>query len=340
MKLTDFDYQLPKRLIAQEPLANREQSRLLVLHRESGKIEHDYFYNIIKYFKQGDLLISNNTKVIPARLFGYKKNTGAHIEVLLLRRLSNNKWEAMVRPGKRLKVGQEIVFKPEMLTAKVLETTDTGEKILEFSYPGIFEEVLTSLGKVPLPPYINKGIEDPTRYQTVYASNPGSAAAPTAGMHFTKEIIDELLDKGIEWTEILLHIGLGTFKPVKTEDIKAHKMHSEEYEIGIEAANKINDALKEKRRIIAVGTTSARALESGYSAGKVISQKCSTEIFIYPGFKFKLLNGIITNFHLPKSTLLMLVSAFAGRETVLAAYNEAIKEEYRFFSFGDAMLII
>jgi len=340
MRLADFDYHLPERLIAQEPLPGREQSRLLVLKRSSGETEHRRFTDIVEYVGEGDVLVANNTRVIPARLFGVKAETGARVEVLLLRRLAHKRWEALVRPGKRTKLGAVIIFGAGEVSARVIEIKDDGERVLDFSFEGVFEEWLNRLGQVPLPPYIRGKLADPERYQTVYARRPGSAAAPTAGLHFTPALIEELKQKGVEWVEILLHVGTGTFRPVKTEDITRHRMHREDYEISQEAADAVNRALREGRRVIAVGTTSTRALESAFSKGEVKPGFNSTDIFIYPGYEFKVISGLITNFHLPRSTLLMLVCALAGRENVLRAYSQAVKEEYRFFSFGDAMLII
>lgn len=339
MRTADFDYELPPELIAQEPLERREESRLLVLPKSGQEIEHRSFPDILEYLKQGDVLVSNNTRVIPARLFG-RKQTGARIEVVLLRRLDTKHWEALVRPGKRVLPGTKLIFEPGVLSARSVEKTPSGEQILEFTFTGIFEEILSRLGQIPLPPYIHKPLAEPERYQTVYALHPGSAAAPTAGLHFTPNLLAQVKEKGIEWVEILLHVGLGTFRPVKTEDITQHKMHREDYDIPEESAVRINKALQEGRRVIAVGTTSTRALESSCVNGVIRPSFGSTDIFIYPGYDFKVVSGLITNFHLPKSTLLMLVSALAGRENVLRAYAEAVKERYRFFSFGDAMLII
>lgn len=340
MRLSDFDYYLPPELIAQEPVEPRDQSRLLVLHRDTGCLEHYKFIDLVKFLKPGDVLVSNNTKVIPARLFGLKENTGANIEVVLLKRLGNRRWECLVKPGKRIKVGTKIIFGQGELVAEAIDVTSTGERILKFSYEGVFEEVLERLGKIPLPPYITRELAEPGRYQTVYARNPGSAAAPTAGLHFTDRLLKQLEDKGIQWIEILLHVGLGTFRPVKSEDITRHKMHEEYFEIPEKSAEELNKALEAGQRIISVGTTSTRALESAFQAGKIKAGAGTTGIFIYPGYEFKVISGLITNFHLPKSTLLMLVSALAGRENILKAYQEAVKERYRFFSFGDAMLII
>ena len=340
MHISRFDYFLPEELIAQEPLSNREQSRLLVLNRSTGQVEHQGFSDILSYLREGDVLVTNNTRVIPARLFGKKEETGASIEVFLLNQIDDKHWEALVRPGRKVKLGTKIIFGDGELSAIAIEKTLSGGRIMEFEYVGIFKEILNRLGQVPLPPYIKKAISNPERYQTVYAKEAGSVAAPTAGLHFTPSLIEKIKEKGVDWVEILLHVGLGTFRPVKEEDICMHKMHREYFEIKESAAKKINLALQEKRRIIAVGTTSTRTLESAFSEGKVQSGKGWTEIYIYPGYEFKVISGLITNFHLPKSTLLMLVSALAGREKVMKAYEEAVKNQYRFFSFGDAMLIV
>lgn len=340
MQLVDFDYFLPEELIAQEPLLCRDQARLLVLHKDTEEIEHRKFTDILSFLQKGDILVSNNTKVIPARLFGEKEGTGAVVEVFLLNQLDKKRWEVLVRPGKKVKVGTRIIFAGGELEAVAIETTPSGGRIVEFVYEGIFREIIARLGQVPLPPYIKKTLTNPERYQTVYAKEPGSAAAPTAGLHFTPTLIEALKEKGVEWVEILLHVGLGTFRPVKEENILNHQMHKEYFEITEQAAERINSALQENRRVIAVGTTSTRALESAFRDGCVCPGKGWTEIFIYPGYQFKVISGLITNFHLPKSTLIMLVSALAGREKVMKAYAEAVRERYRFFSFGDAMLII
>lgn len=339
MHLEDFNYELPAELIAQEPLAKREQSRLLVLDKETGAIQHRIFADLGQYLQPGDVLVSNNTRVIPARLYGRKEKTGALIEVVLLSRLEGRRWETLVRPGKRVQPGTRIIFGEGELVAETIDKTPAGGRVLEFIFEGVFEEILDRLGQMPLPPYIHQSLTEPERYQTVYARVPGSAAAPTAGLHFTPDLINSLEKRGIEWVEILLHVGLGTFRPVKEEDITKHQMHSEYFEISQEAAEAINKAKEEGRRIIAVGTTSTRTLESSWTNGQVQAGKGWTEIFIYPGYEFKVIDGLITNFHLPKSTLLMLVSALAGREKVLKAYQAAIQERYRFFSFGDAMFI-
>ena len=340
MHLKEYDYELPPELIAQEPLPSRECSRLLVIRQESPAFAHRHFIDILEYLREGDVLVANNTRVIPARLFGRKNKTGAVIEVVLLRRFDLQRWEALVRPGKRVRPGTEIEFGAGELTAVAVDEAPSGGKIIEFKFDGVFEEILERLGQVPLPPYIKKALQEPERYQTVYARNPGSAAAPTAGLHFTPRLLEQVKERGAEWVEILLHVGLGTFRPVKEEEVTRHKMHEEYYEIAPHAAAAINKALAAKRRIIAVGTTSTRALESACVNGSVQAGSGFTDIFIYPGYEFKVISGLVTNFHLPKSTLLMLVSALVGREKTLAAYDEAIKECYRFFSFGDAMLII
>ena len=342
MHISEFDYYLPEELIAQEPLSQRDESRLLVLHRASGNVEHRKFRDILSYLKKGDVLVSNRTRVISARLYGKKKDTGAVIEVLLLKQLHDKRWEVLVRPGKKVKPGTRLIFGIGELEAVAIESTASGGRILEFAYEGIFQEILDRLGQMPLPPYIKKSLVDSERYQTVYAKEPGSAAAPTAGLHFTPALLKEIQARGVEWVEILLHVGLGTFRPVKEENIEQHKMHSEYFEIMTQAAERINLALKENRRIIGVGTTSTRALESAFSAesGQIQAGNGWTDIFIYPGYNFKVISGLITNFHLPKSTLLMLVSALAGREKIMRAYSEAVQERYRFFSFGDAMLIL
>ena len=340
MRTEDFNFDLPEELIAQHPLEQRDHSRLLVLDKQSGSIAHKRFDNILDYLVPGDVLVINNTRVIPARLFGMKEGGTAHIEVLLLKPVENKPdcWEVLVRPGKRVKVGAKVVFGEGKMTGTVIDDTDTG-RIMQFEYDGIFNEILDELGTMPLPPYIKAKLDDQERYQTVYAKERGSAAAPTAGLHFTNELLAEVKARGIEVVEVLLHVGLGTFRPVQVDDIFSHKMHSEYYRITPEAADTINKALDEGRRVIAVGTTSTRTLESAAKDGRVVAGDGDTSIFIYPGYQFQVLSGLITNFHLPKSTLVMLVSALAGREHVLHAYEEAVKERYRFFSFGDAMFI-
>ena len=340
MRTEDFNFELPEELIAQHPLEQRDHSRLLVLDRQSGSITHKRFDDILDYLVPGDVLVVNNTRVIPARLFGVKAGGTAHIEVLLLKPVENETdcWEVLVRPGKRVKVGAQVIFGDGKMTGTVIADTDTG-RIMKFSYDGIFNEILDQLGTMPLPPYIKEKLDDQERYQTVYAKESGSAAAPTAGLHFTTELLEQVKAKGVEVVEVLLHVGLGTFRPVQVEDILSHKMHSEYYRITQTAADTINKALEEGRRVIAVGTTSTRTLESAAKDGRVVAGDGDTSIFIYPGYHFQVLSGLITNFHLPKSTLVMLVSALAGREHVLHAYEEAVKERYRFFSFGDAMFI-
>ena len=340
MRTDDFNFDLPEELIAQHPLEQRDHSRLLVLDKHSGSITHKRFDDILDYLVPGDVLVINNTRVIPARLFGVKEGGTAHIEVLLLKPVENQQdcWEVLVRPGKRVKIGAKVVFGEGKMTGTVIADTDTG-RIMQFEYDGIFNEILDALGIMPLPPYIKAKLDDQERYQTVYAKERGSAAAPTAGLHFTKELLAEVKARGIEVVEVLLHVGLGTFRPVQVDDIFSHKMHSEYYRITQDAADTINKALDEGRRVIAVGTTSTRTLESAAKDGRVVAGDGDTSIFIYPGYEFQILSGLITNFHLPKSTLVMLVSALAGREHVLHAYEEAVKEQYRFFSFGDAMFI-
>lgn len=341
LKKSDFFYELPQELIAQDPLADRSASRLLVLHRDSGKTEHRVFTDIKTFLHAGDCLVLNNTKVIPARLMGKKAETGAAVELLLLKRREKDVWETLVRPGKKCRQGAKLVFGEGLLTAEILETVEEGNRLVRFSYDGIFEEVLDKLGEMPLPPYITHKLADKNRYQTVYAKYEGSAAAPTAGLHFTKELLEEIEGMGIRTAYVTLHVGLGTFRPVKADNILEHHMHSEYYEVSEEAAEKINRTKAEGGRIICVGTTSCRTVESAAGEDGRVSAGCgNTEIFIYPGYRFKVLDALITNFHLPESTLVMLVSALAGREQVLAAYEEAVREKYRFFSFGDAMLIV
>lgn len=341
MDVKDFDYELPEELIAQDPLTDRSASRLMVLGRKSGMVEHRKFTDILEYLNPGDCLVINNTKVIPARLFGTKKETGAGIEILLLKRRENDIWETLVKPGKKAKPGTTIVFADGLLTGKVIDVAEDGNRLIQFSYEGIFEEILDRLGQMPLPPYITHQLQDKNRYQTVYAKHDGSAAAPTAGLHFTKELLEQVRQKGVEIAEITLHVGLGTFRPVKTANILEHHMHSEFYMVSAEAAEKINCARKLGHKVISVGTTSTRTLESAADENGMLHEKSGwTDIFIYPGYEFKVIDGLITNFHLPQSTLVMLVSAFAGRDHVLSAYRTAVQESYRFFSFGDAMLII
>lgn len=340
MKTSDFDYELPEELIAQHPAAQRDHSRLLVMDKYTGAVEHRVFRDIVNYLHAGDVLVLNNTKVIPARIFGVKEGGTAKIEVLLLKRDDDlpNTWEVLVHPGKRAKVGTVIDFGEGRLKGEVIANTSAGRKVT-FHFDGIFEEILEELGTMPLPPYIHEQLEDQNRYQTVYAKVNGSAAAPTAGLHFTTELLETLRQNGIEIEEVLLHVGLGTFKPVSEEDIEDHEMHSEYYEISQETADCINKAKAEGRRIISVGTTSTRALESAAKDGRLQAGSGWTNIFIYPGYKWQIIDGLITNFHLPKSTLMMLVSALSTREHILAAYKEAVAQRYRFFSFGDAMFI-
>ena len=339
MKLTDFDYNLPEELIAQVPIKKRDESRLLVLDRVSGKIEHKVFKDIIDYLEPGDCLVRNNTKVIPARLYG-KKTTGANVEFILLKNIEGDIWEAMVRPGNKLHSGAKVVFGEGLLNAEILDSMPDGTRKVRFTYDGIFNEILDKIGLMPLPPYIHETLKEKDRYQTVYAKFDGSAAAPTAGLHFTDELLKKIEEKGIVIANVTLHVGIGTFRPVKEENIEDHHMHTEHYYIKKEDAEKINNAKKNGHRVIAVGTTSCRTLETiADKDGFVKECEGDTGIYIYPGYIFKCLDGLITNFHLPESTLLMLVSAFAGREKVLNAYNEAVKEKYRFFSFGDAMFI-
>ncbi len=340
MKTSDFDYELPEELIAQHPAAQRDHSRLLVMDKYTGAVEHRVFRDIVNYLHAGDVLVLNNTKVIPARIFGVKEGGTAKIEVLLLKRVDDlpNTWEVLVHPGKRAKVGTVIDFGEGRLKGEVIANTSAGRKVT-FHFDGIFEEILEELGTMPLPPYIHEQLEDQNRYQTVYAKVDGSAAAPTAGLHFTTELLETLHQNGIEIEEVLLHVGLGTFKPVSEEDIEDHEMHSEYYEISQETADRINKAKAEGRRIISVGTTSTRALESAAKDGRLQAGSGWTNIFIYPGYKWQIIDGLVTNFHLPKSTLMMLVSALSTREHILAAYREAVAQRYRFFSFGDAMFI-
>lgn len=340
MNVKDYDYDLPEELIAQDPLEDRSSSRLMVLDRQTGDVEHRHFTDILEYLHQGDCLVINNTKVIPARLFGVKEDTQAKIEVLLLKRKENDIWETLVKPGKKAKPGTKLVFGDGLLTAEVVDVVEEGNRLIQFHYDGIFEEILDQLGQMPLPPYITHQLKDKNRYQTVYAKYDGSAAAPTAGLHFTKELLQKVKDMGVDIAEVTLHVGLGTFRPVKVENVLDHHMHSEFYMVSQEAADKINRAKESGHRVIAVGTTSTRTLEAAADEnGRLHETSGWTEIFIYPGYQFKVIDALITNFHLPQSTLVMLVSALAGREHVLHAYETAVKERYRFFSFGDAMLI-
>lgn len=340
MRKEDFYFDLPEELIAQDPLEDRSSSRLLVLDKETGKVEHHVFREIIDYLQEGDCLVINDTKVIPARLIGFKIGTDAKIEVLLLKRKENDVWETLVKPGKKAKVGTRMSFGDGLLVGEVVDIVEEGNRLIHFEYEGIFEEILDQLGQMPLPPYITHQLEDKNRYQTVYAKHSGSAAAPTAGLHFTPELLKEIEEKGVQIARVTLHVGLGTFRPVKVDNILEHHMHSEFYQIEEEAAEKINRAKESGHRVICVGTTSCRTIESAADKnGKLHATNGWTEIFIYPGYEFKVLDCLITNFHLPESTLVMLVSALAGREQVLSAYEEAVKEKYRFFSFGDAMFI-
>lgn len=340
MNVNDYDYDLPEELIAQDPLEDRSSSRLMVLDRQTGDVEHRHFTDILEYLHPGDCLVINNTKVIPARLFGVKEDTQAKIEVLLLKRKENDIWETLVKPGKKAKPGTKLVFGDGLLTAEVVDVVEEGNRLIQFHYDGIFEEILDQLGQMPLPPYITHQLKDKNRYQTVYAKYDGSAAAPTAGLHFTKELLQKVKDMGVDIAEVTLHVGLGTFRPVKVENVLDHHMHSEFYMVSQEAADKINRAKESGHRVIAVGTTSTRTLEAAADEnGRLHETSGWTEIFIYPGYQFKVIDALITNFHLPQSTLVMLVSALAGREHVLHAYETAVKERYRFFSFGDAMLI-
>lgn len=336
----DYYYDLPKELIAQNPLEDRSSSRLMVLGKKSGHVSHHHFTEILDFLRPGDCLVINNTRVIPARLIGTKKDTGAHVEILLLRRKQSDIWETLVRPGKKLRPGAEVTFGDGSLTATILDVVEGGDRLVQFHYDGIFEEILDRLGEMPLPPYITHKLKDRDRYNTVYAKFDGSAAAPTAGLHFTKELLEQVKEKGVNIAQVTLHVGLGTFRPVKVDDVRQHEMHTEWYRVTQETADLINNTKKNGGRIIAVGTTSVRTLETvADEDGHMKAQEGDTSIFIYPGYKWKIVDGLITNFHLPESTLIMLVSALAGREHVLAAYREAVKERYRFFSFGDAMYI-
>ena len=340
LKTSDFYFDLPQELIAQDPLEDRSSSRLLALDKESGSVTHHVFRDICDFLKPGDCLVLNNTKVIPARLLGVKEDTGAAVEILLLKRHQDDIWEALVKPGKKLRPGARVTFGDERLKSEILEVVEEGNRLVQFFYDGIWEEVLDSLGEMPLPPYITHKLQDKNRYQTVYAKFEGSAAAPTAGLHFTPELLKQVEDMGVEIAYVTLHVGLGTFRPVKVDNILEHHMHTEMYQVSADAAEKINRAKKNGNRVICVGTTSCRTVESAAEAdGTILPGSGSTDIFIYPGYTFKILDALITNFHLPESTLVMLVSALAGRDNVLNAYEEAIRERYRFFSFGDAMII-
>ena len=340
MRTSDFNFDLPEELIAQHPLEKRDYSKLMVLDRKSGEIEHKHFYDIIDYLNEGDTLVLNNTRVMPARLFGEKEGTGGKIEFLLLKRIEGDKWECLAKPGKKAKIGATFTFGEGKLKCTVVDIVEEGNRIIEFTYDGIFEQVLDELGEMPLPPYITERLDDKERYQTVYSKEKGSAAAPTAGLHFTEEILTKVKEKGINIAYLTLHVGLGTFRPVKVDDVNDHTMHSEFYSLNEEDAKIINDTKKRGNRVISVGTTSTRTLETiGNEEGLVKAQSGWTNIFIYPGYKFKVVDNLITNFHLPESTLIMLVSALANKEYVMNAYNEAVKEKYRFFSFGDSMFI-
>jgi len=340
LKKSDFYFDLPQELIAQDPIKDRSASRLLMLNKETGAVEHHIFHEITEYLCPGDCLVLNDTKVIPARLMGVREDTGASVEVLLLKRKENDMWETLVKPGKKARPGMRLVFGDGLLHAEVLEILEEGNRLIRFAYEGIFEEVLDKLGEMPLPPYITHKLEDKNRYQTVYARYEGLAAAPTAGLHFTRQLLDEIEKKGVRIAYVTLHVGLGTFRPVKTDNILEHHMHSEYYQITKEAADQINAAKESGHRVICVGTTSCRTIESAADENGKLRECCgNTQIFIYPGYRFKVLDALITNFHLPESTLVMLVSALAGREKVLHAYEEAVRERYRFFSFGDAMFV-
>lgn len=341
MRTSDFYYDLPKELIAQDPLEDRSSSRLMVVHHRTGRIEHKGFTDIVDYLRPGDCLVRNNTRVIPARLFGIREDTGAVIELLLLKRRENDIWETLVKPGKKARTGARLVFGEGSLEGEITDVLEDGSRLIRFAYEGIFEEILDVLGQMPLPPYITHKLEDKNRYQTVYARYEGSAAAPTAGLHFTEELFDRLQRKGVLVADVTLHVGLGTFRPVKVEDVSDHHMHSEYYRIEPEEAARINAAKKRGGRVICVGTTSCRTLESAAGDDGILQPgEADTDIFIYPGYSFRIMDELITNFHLPESTLLMLVSALAGRELIMKAYGEAVREGYRFFSFGDAMLLL
>lgn len=341
LNVSEFDFYLPETLIAQHPVEPRDASRLMVLNRDSGRIEHHTFRDLVSLLKTGDVLVLNNTRVIPARLIGEKEGTEGKIEVLLLKMLELDVWEALVKPGKRLKVGQKVRFGSGILIGELLDILENGNRRIHFTYSGVFETILDTLGQMPLPPYITAQLEDQERYQTVYAKERGSVAAPTAGLHFTPELLGELQKRGVEIVEILLHVGLGTFRPVKVKNIRDHPMHSEYYRVDLEVVEQINRAKQEGRRVIAVGTTAARTLESvGNDLGRVVPGVGWTDIFIYPGYSFKVVDVLLTNFHFPKSTLIMLVSALAGLELTIKAYELAVLERYRFYSFGDAMLIL
>lgn len=340
MDVKDFYYDLPEELIAQDPLEKRSNSRLMVLDKKSGDVTHRHFYDIKDYLRPGDCLVINNTRVIPARLIGEREETGGKVELLLLKRKSDDVWETLVKPGKKARIGSRLTFGNGLLKAEVIDIVEEGNRLVRFEYQGIFEEILDQLGQMPLPPYITHQLQDKNRYQTVYAKYDGSAAAPTAGLHFTKELLQEIKDMGVSIAEVTLHVGLGTFRPVKVENVLDHHMHSEFFQISQEAADMINETKRQGHRVIAVGTTSTRTLESAADENGFLLEKSGwTEIFIYPGYQFKVIDGLITNFHLPESTLVMLVSALAGRDHIMEAYRQAVEQKYRFFSFGDAMLI-
>ena len=340
MNVSEFDYDLPEEYIAQHPNQKRDESKLLVLNKHEQSIEHKIFKDVIDYLQPGDCLVINNTKVLPARLYGIKEKTGANVEFLLLKRIENDKWEVIVRPGRKLQIGARVNFGNGLLQAEIMDVLPNGNRVVEFSYKGIFNEILDQIGLMPLPPYIKESLKEKDRYQTVYAEHEGSAAAPTAGLHFTKDLLEHLKQKGVKIANVTLHVGIGTFRPVKVEKVEEHEMHSEHFYIKQEDVEKINSTKKERKRVIAVGTTSCRVLESiADEKGYVKECEKDTNIFIYPGYKFKCIDGLITNFHLPKSTLIMLVSAFAGKDYIMNAYEEAKNNEYKFFSFGDAMFI-
>lgn len=340
MKTSDFYYDLPHELIAQTPLKERQKSRMMVLNKTTGEIKHEHFENIVEYINKGDTIVLNDTKVLPARLFGHRKDKEEMIEVLLLKQREGDIWQTLVKPGKKLQIGTEIIFDEKLLKAKVIDILEDGQRVIEFSYNGIFNEILDKLGTMPLPPYITEKLDDKDRYQTVYSKHLGSAAAPTAGLHFTKDILKKLEEKGVNIVYVTLHVGLGTFRPVKVDDVESHEMHSEYFVITKEACDVINETKKRGNKVYSVGTTSCRVLESATDENGIIHEMAKeTKIFIYPGYKFKMIDALLTNFHLPESTLIMLVSALAGKDHIMNAYNEAVKEKYRFFSFGDCMLI-
>jgi len=340
LKTSDFYYDLPHELIAQTPLLDRQKSRMLLLDKTSGEFKHEKFENILEYINEGDTLVLNDTKVLPARLFGHREGKEEAIEVLLLKQREGDIWQTLVKPGKKLKIGTEIIFDEELLRANVIDILEDGQRVIEFKYNGIFNEILDKLGTMPLPPYITEKLEDKDRYQTVYSKNLGSAAAPTAGLHFTEKILKSLEEKGVNLVYVTLHVGLGTFRPVKVDDVETHEMHSEYFVITKEACDVINETKRRGNKVYSIGTTSCRVLESATDENGIIHEMArDTNIFIYPGYKFKMIDGLLTNFHLPESTLIMLVSALAGKENIMNAYSEAVKEKYRFFSFGDCMLI-